>query len=392
MTEVSKRRLLAACSTIAVGSAGCVDFDSRSDSQIDTVSATGDGLEKCSSVTGDWLTFQGDHRNTGHSSTVGPIRSDPTRTTIAADVYTRHTDFVPLVTATGIVTVTRNGLALVDPASGERLWEYTPNGPIRHTPTIGCGAVYVQSLHKKHCIDLASGELYWRQNTGSAGRTGSFVMDSERLFTWPGIRVYDLTTGTRRQRRFVNSGVQGLALDENALYAMIAANDQGRLEAFDPATGKRQWRNDTVGESYRPPVVAHGHAYSASTNGIVTAVDITSGETAWQHDLALDELSSMVGVYEDETVYVPTGTVKKVVALNAETGKPRWQTPVAGGAFYAPIVGDELLYVPTGGTLAAIDRRTGVKQWEIDTVMNAELAASSEGLYAVNGSDLVRFS
>jgi outer membrane protein assembly factor BamB len=393
MRELSKRRLLAACSTLAAGSAGCVGLGARSDDPpIDTVPATGDGLETCATVTGDWLTFQGNHRHTGRSSALSPINSDPTRTTIASGVYTRHTDFAPLVTTHGIVTVTGSGLVLIDPESGERLWQYAPDEDIMSTPTIGCGAVYVQSHRKKHCVDLATGELHWRQNTGSASRWGSFVMDEKRLFTWPGIRVYDLVTGKRRQRHYVRFGVQGLALDENTLYATIAANDQGRLEAFDTATVERQWRNETVGESYISPVVAHGHVYHTSTDGFVTAVATTSGETVWQHDLSVSDHHSMVGVHEDGAVYVPTGYGEAILALDAETGTPRWETPVGGYADTAPIVGDELLYVPTGATLAAIDRRTGAKQWEIDAVMNAELAASSEGLYAVQGSDLVRIS
>ena len=100
------------------------------------------------------------------------------------------------------------------------------------------------------------------------------------------------------------------------------------------------------------PILAGDNLYSVSSAGLVTAVDINTGETAWTRKLKTD-ISAGVG-YGDGLVFVGTEE-GEVIALHALTGETAWQVELEGEVLASPMAGEGIVVVST-----SVDRLTGL--------------------------------
>jgi len=71
-----------------------------------------------------------------------------------------------------------------DTRSGERLWEFRAEGPIRFAPVAWNGKLYVASDDGHlYCVSAADGRLVWKHRGGPSNRR---VLGNERLISlWP---------------------------------------------------------------------------------------------------------------------------------------------------------------------------------------------------------------
>jgi alcohol dehydrogenase (cytochrome c) len=134
-----------------------------------------------------------------------------------------------------------------------------------------------------------------------------------------------------------------------------------------------------------PPIVNNGVMFVSLPYGQVMALDAKSGDLIWRYKRKLpDGFSALhntnrgVALYGDK-VYVG-GLDGVLVALDAKTGKPAWQTRIEDwkGGYYttaAPLVvkGKVLVGVAGGefgvrGSVTAFDAETGKQAWKTYTV------------------------
>ncbi|HEY6145829.1 MAG TPA: PQQ-binding-like beta-propeller repeat protein [Solirubrobacterales bacterium] len=138
----------------------------------------------------------------------------------------------------------------------------------------------------------------------------------------------------------------------------------------------------TYGAYAASPVIAGGVAYMQDLESAVQAIDLESGDVlwTWQSESATQGPNGVV--VADGSVFAATAS--EVVALDQETGKELWSTPIAESPLaidMAPGYEDGLVYVSTVpvnvnseyqgggvGTLYALDGKTGKKVWTWDTV------------------------
>jgi outer membrane protein assembly factor BamB len=142
----------------------------------------------------------------------------------------------------------------------------------------------------------------------------------------------------------------------------------------------------TFGAYAATPVVANGIVYSQDLESNVQAIDLESGEVLWTKRYEeIDQGPNGVTV-QDGKVFGATSSA--AFALDQETGKEVWSTPLIGnngeGIDMAPGYQDGLVYVstvptnaaaeyPEGGVgiLWALDAETGKKVWHFNTVPNS---------------------
>jgi alcohol dehydrogenase (cytochrome c) len=131
------------------------------------------------------------------------------------------------------------------------------------------------------------------------------------------------------------------------------------------------------------PVIVNGVIYSQDLGSNVQAIDLESGEVHWEKRYD-DPSHGPNGVVVDEGK-VFAATSKDAFALDQETGKELWSTPISKSSNLAvdmaPGYHDGLVYIasvpetpvetyPVGGvgTLWALDAKTGKKKWSFKTV------------------------
>ncbi len=115
------------------------------------------------------------------------------------------------------------------------------------------------------------------------------------------------------------------------------------------------------------PTVADGTVYvggATETGGGVVAVDADSGQTVWHHPL--DGYVAGAPTVAADTLYAAVGgETGKLVALDTDTGTPRWRLST-GLMRSAPTVVDGVVYAGSyDHTLYAVDAATGDVVWTI---------------------------
>jgi outer membrane protein assembly factor BamB len=186
-------------------------------------------------------------------------------------------------------------------------------------------------------------------------RSGSTVLTSG----WLAVRAFDAATGTPL---WSGSGAALAALTEGALVTLR----DGRLVARDLATGAVRWeRAAPDGTGVRPALsTMPGGRVLLTSGAAITAIDSTSGATAWAFEspgalrLSPLPLGSLVILAAD------SGMVHAV----DPSGRMAWRLR-GSGPLVAPPVRDGRICLlcfrtPTGATLAAVEPSTGIRLFE----------------------------
>jgi outer membrane protein assembly factor BamB len=109
----------------------------------------------------------------------------------------------------------------------------------------------------------------------------------------------------------------GLALDGGTLYA--AARD-GKVEAFDPASGKTKWSTDLKADLSAGPAVGGGRVAVGTSDGQVIALD-TAGKQLWKATVNGEVLAAPLVTADRVIVRTVDGRLR---SLDATNGKEQW--------------------------------------------------------------------
>ncbi len=189
-----------------------------------------------------------------------------------------------------------------------------------------------------------------------------------------------------------SSSGEGLELTGSGYPGVDAANSreaEGTIDSSNASELEVAWTLPLTAESSfgahsSAPVIVNGVVYSQDLESNVQAIALDSGEVQWTKKYD-DPSQGPNGVVVADGL-VLGATSKAAFALDQETGKEVWSTPLVvqpsgEGIDMAPSYHDGLVYVSTVpltatelypgggvGTLWALDGKTGAKKWHFDTV------------------------
>ena len=107
--------------------------------------------------------------------------------------------------------------------------------------------------------------------------------------------------------------------------------------------------------------------YAASQDGKVLAMDPDTGNPRWETDLEV-ELSAGPGV--NEGLVAVASKDGEVILLNAATGEEQWRKSVGGEVLAHPLIDDDTVIVQTiDNRLLALARVDGKQRWEMEQTM-----------------------
>ncbi|MGA4538579.1 PQQ-binding-like beta-propeller repeat protein [Uniformispora flossi] len=326
-----------------------------------------------------------------------------------------HADGTLYATAYGEAQPTGSAYA-IDAATGAVKWTFRGKSSVGDPLVIGDALVYGTGWGEaKHGLwyglDAATGAERWRLPGMTVEATTSPVVVDGVIYsaTLPAYRQdAELWAFTAAEGRVLwKLPVEGAAVRTAATGGVLLHRGPDRKGiGIDMAKGTVRWTADDVGLSvygeafaYQDTFVVGGSRTGDVASDGVVALDAATGRLRWQTppELAVVELH-----LSGDTVYYLTKT--DVGALDAATGARKWSTAAptaASGDIHHWATGHGAVYITSGtvkteGVLTAFDTTTGKPRWTVESgvenvphgpVVDATTVYVETGGTAVTGLD-----
>jgi outer membrane protein assembly factor BamB len=284
--------------------------------------------------------------------------------------------------------------------TGVEKWKFKSRMPIASSPAVSGGMVYfVSSAGSLAAVDAATGQIKWTlpteyerkfeaKNLHGYPPAAQTIPDAYDLFTSsPAVangKVYfgsgdgnvyaaDAQTGVL-QWKFATKDVvhSSPAVVDRTVYV---GSWDSYLYAIDAETGQQKWafksgEDDSIHNQVgfqSSPAVVDGTVYVGCRDAHVYAIDAATGRKRWDYPTSKSWVIGTPAV-RDGTVYVGTSDSSRLMALDAKTGRLRFNFDAKAYMFSSPAVAGELLYAGDhNGRLYAVDAKTGKLAWEFQT-------------------------
>ena len=295
-------------------------------------------------------TFHGNVARTGVYDGAGPTKSPAARWTFKTGG--------PIVGSPairdGVVYVASldTHLYAIDQETGKEKWKFKSRMPIASTPAVVEGALYfVSSTGALAAIDTATGQPKW-----------VFAAEHDKKFEAKNLHGYPSAAQTIPDAWDVFTSSPAVANGK-----IFFGCGDGNVYAVDEKTGLLQWKVTTKGVVHSSPAVSNNMVYVGSWDSSLYAIDAESGQVKWTFEAGQDpSIHNQVGFQSspaivDGVVYIGCRDAH-VYALDAATGRKKWDYPTSKSwVIGTPAVRDGVVYVGTSDSarFMALDAKTG---------------------------------
>ena len=222
-------------------------------------------------------------------------------------------------------------VAAFQAADGKQLWKVRPGGPLRGSPTIANGVVYVLTQDNQlYALNQTDGTVSWTSQ------------------------------GTAESQ-----GVFGVAAPAAAQGSVVAGFSSGELSAYRYENGRVLWQDalsrtsittsvSSIADVDADPVIDGGRVYAVGQGGRMVALELGTGQRIWEQNVAGISTPWLAG----EWLFVVTDDAR-LVCLSRTTGKARWIAQLRRFQNEKKRKGPILWYGPVlaGGRLALTNSR-----------------------------------
>jgi outer membrane protein assembly factor BamB len=188
----------------------------------------------------------------------------------------------------------------LDPADGKEIWRQSVTAPLHAPPTVTEGRVFAVSV--ENALDVLAAD------------------DGRRLWTHNGIPE--------------TAGLLGGASPAVSDEIVVVGYSSGEVFGLRPENGRVIWSDSLattrsvnavagLADIRGRPVVDRGRAYAISHSGRMAAIDLRSGERAWEQPIGSSHGPWVCGDY----IFVLAGD-NQAVCLQRDDGKVRWVRPL----------------------------------------------------------------
>jgi outer membrane protein assembly factor BamB len=267
-----------------------------------------------------------------------------------------------LIVATGF----REVVAL-DVRTGGRLWSKAVETPFRTAPSVRDGRVYTMNRdNRAWALDAGSGAEIWTHEvfgeTGSVLASASPASNSELvIMPYTNGDLYALRANngrplwsdslTRTGQGDTLSSINDIAgrpvIDGFNVYAISHA---GRMVAIDTRSGERLWTRDIAG--VQSPVVAGSYLFVVSLEGVLYAIEKTTGRIAWdtylgrwQDETDREDSVAWSGPLLAQGHLILLSTDGRMVSINASNGGVEQTSFLDTGSIIAPTTANGMLFI-----------------------------------------------
>lgn len=237
-----------------------------------------------------------------------------------------------------------------DSRSGEIRWTFETEGEISGGPTVLDGPAGARLLVGSQdaslaCLDLTTGKLLWRHEIADQIRCSPTVARTtagDRVFLAGcdgKLHVIDVATGEETAAVPIDgpTGTTPATLGDRVFFG----TEGGVFFAIDVVEGSIAWRATATaaGQSYRSSAaIAAGFAIVGFRGKAIEAFSLTDGTRAWKRPMrgrveASPAVFFAAGPDERpaQTVALVADSAGRIAALDVTTGEPAWEFDAGGG-------------------------------------------------------------
>jgi outer membrane protein assembly factor BamB len=299
------------------------------------------------------------------------------------------------------------------PAFGGLQWRVQTGGPVRSSPVVAGGVVYIGSSDGAvYAIEARSGDIRWRRDLGSAVSSTPAVWNGLVIAAALDGRVFALraadgrpawTFRTSAPRPLIwgfESGETWISSPAVAGGVVLIGSRDGNVYALDATTGKERWRYGADARVYSSPAVAGNAVFVGAQDGTLHAIDRLSGRGLWHFETEGKKLRSQAFGFDRTTIQSTPAVAGGVVyfgardgwvyAVDAETGREKWRLDhKVSWINSSPAISSGVVYVGSsdGHFIQAIDAATGEERWRTPAtgIVWSSPAADRERIYVGEG-------
>lgn len=182
--------------------------------------------------------------------------------------------------------------------TGEVLWKVKPAGPLRGSPTIAFGQLFVMTQDNQLiALNTKDGSLVWDESGSST-----------------------------------QSGVFGVAAPAAGQGSIVAGYSSGELTAYRYENGRSLWSDalartnisttvGTITDIDADPIIDSGRVYALGQGGRMAAYELVTGQRIWELNLAGISTPAIAG----EWIFTLTDDAR-LLAIARSSGRVRWIT------------------------------------------------------------------
>jgi outer membrane protein assembly factor BamB len=313
------------------------------------------------------------------------------------------------------------------------LWKFKTGGPIKSSPVIDNGLVFVGSADANiYAIDLESGRRVWaHKTTDSIEATPCVVAGSVFVGSADGfLYALDARTSSLKWKYQTGGQILGAANwtrspDGQGIWILVGSYDN-KLHCVDSGTGKVVWTYETESFVNGAPAVGQGVAVFGGCDARIHVVSLVDGNVAAQIDAgayiagsaAFVDGQVYVGNYDnsfmkadvaagtilwkysgaeasffsspavDEDAVVAGGRDNRVHCIRRSDGKQVWTFATLGAVDSSPVIcGDKVVVGCEDGRLYVLKLSDGSKVWSYEIGQAVTSSPAVAGRMIIVGSD-----
>lgn len=237
----------------------------------------------------------------------------------------------------GYVIDHKGHLFAFDLKTGEVVWDVKFNTPVSGGLSLFDNVMFFGSSKGEIiAFDIKSKKELWRAQLSSEILSSAVVEKGIVVVKTTDGYIYGLNVVTGNQNWIFQTIVPRLTLRGNSSVVIyndivISASDNGKLSALTLSSGKLLWETTIAVAQGRnelervidldvDPVIVDDIIYTVGYQGRLAAINATSGEMIWNRDF-----SSYSGLYVDAYRVYITDAIGQVWALNRYNGSTLWR-------------------------------------------------------------------
>ena len=250
-------------------------------------------------------------------------------------------------------------LYAVDQSTGAEKWKFKSRMPIASSPTVSGGILYfVSSVGALAALDIGTGKPKW-------------VLPTEFERKFEARNLHGLPSASQTIPDAWDVFMSSPAVDNGKVFF---GSGDGNVYAADAQTGLLLWKFSTKDVVHASPAVANNTVYIGSWDSYLYALDADTGQEKWAFKTGEDPtIHNQVGFQSspavvDGIVYVGCRDAH-VYAVDAATGRKKWDYPTSKSwVVGTPAVRDGMVYVGTSDSarFMALDAKTGRLRFNFD--------------------------
>ncbi len=257
----------------------------------------------------------------------------------------------------------------LNPANGKVIWKAAVGTPVQSGPTVADGRVFVVTVENE-LVALAAddGRRLWSHNgipetAGLLGSASPAVEGEVVVVGYSSGEIYALTVENGRPLWSDNlaatrnvDAVSALAdirgrpvIDRGRVFA---ASHSGRMVAIDLRSGERAWEQD-IGSTHGP-WVAGDYVYILTNDNELLCLTRNEGKVRWLRHLpsyedekAKEDPIQWAGPVLGSDRLILVSSDGWALSVSPYTGKPLGREQMPAGAYVDPIIADNTLYILT---------------------------------------------